>query len=177
VTDPLRTPSFSRLVPQGDNRERNVCDGCGFVDYVNPRVVVGAVCVLGDELLLCRRAIEPRKGFWTMPSGFMEELESAEEGAAREAMEEAGAAIEVGPLLGVWSVPRISQVHLVFLARLASARVAAGDESLEVRFFRAEDIPWDALAFPSVTAALRYYLAVRGRSEFPAFVGPLGDRP
>ena len=173
MNDPLRAPSFSRRTPHGDNRERSVCDGCGFVDYVNPKVVVGAVCVWQDQLLLCRRAIEPRKGFWTMPAGFMEERESVEEGASREALEEAGATIDVGPLLGVWSVPRISQVHVMFLARLRSADVQAGEESQEVRFFAADEIPWDELAFPSVTAALRYYLDVRGEAAFPAFVGQL----
>ena len=98
--------SFSKRVPAGDNRERRVCDGCCFVDYVNPKIVVGAVATWEDRLLLCKRAIEPRLGYWTVPAGFMEERESVEEGAAREAFEEAGADLEIGPLLGVWSVPR-----------------------------------------------------------------------
>ncbi len=170
------SPSFSKQVPAGDNRERLVCDGCGFVDYVNPKIVVGAVCTWEDRILLCRRAIEPRRGFWTVPAGFMEERESVEEGAAREAMEEAGADIEIGPLLGVWSVPRISQVHMMFVARMRSPRIEAGEESLEVRFFEWSEIPWADLAFPSVAAALRRFEVVRGRDSFEAFVGPLGER-
>src|SRR5262245_3734994 len=169
-----RSPSFSEKVPAGDNRPRQVCDGCGFVDYVNPRIVVGAVCTWEDKVLLCRRAIEPRRGFWTMPAGFLEERESVEEGAAREAMEEAGADIEVGPLLGVWSVPRISQVHMMFVARLRSPNVSAGEESLEARLLDWRDIPWDDLAFPSVVAALRRFDEVRGRDSFEAVVGALG---
>jgi len=174
--DEPRSPSFSKKVPTGDNRERLVCDGCGFVDYVNPRIVVGAVCLWEDRVLLCRRAIEPRHGYWTVPAGFMEERESVDEGAAREAMEEAGADIEIGPLLGVWSVPRISQVHMMFLARMRSPQIAAGEESLEVRFFGWSEIPWAELAFPSVAAALRRFDEVRGRDRFETFVGPLGAR-
>jgi ADP-ribose pyrophosphatase YjhB (NUDIX family) len=170
------SPSFSKKVPTGDNRERLVCDGCGFVDYVNPKIVVGAVCTWEDRVLLCRRAIEPRRGYWTMPAGFMEERESVDEGAAREAMEEAGADIEIGPLLGVWSVPRISQVHMMFVARMRSPHIEAGEESLEVRFFAWSEIPWADLAFPSVVAALRRFQEVRGRDSFEAFVGPLGER-
>ena len=169
------SPSFSKKVPTGDNRERRVCDDCGFVDYVNPKIVVGAVCTWEEKVLLCRRAIEPRRGYWTMPAGFMEERESVEEGAAREALEEAGADIQIGPLLGVWSVPRISQVHMMFVARMRSPRIVAGEESLEVRFFDWSEIPWAELAFPSVAAALRRFEQVRGRDSFEAFVGPLGD--
>jgi ADP-ribose pyrophosphatase YjhB (NUDIX family) len=142
---------------------------------VNPKIVVGAVCLWDDRVLLCRRAIPPRRGFWTMPAGFMEERESVEEGAAREAMEEAGADIQIGPLLGVWSVPRISQVHMMFRARMRSPRILAGEESLEVRFFDWSAIPWVELAFPSVTAALRRCEEVRGRDSFEAVVGALRD--
>lgn len=170
------SPSFSRKVPAGDNRERLVCDGCGFVDYVNPKVVVGAVCLWDDRLLLCKRAIEPRKGYWTMPAGFLEERESVEEGAAREAREEAGVDIEIGPLLGIWSVPRISQVHITFVARMRTATFERGEESEEVRFFTWDEIPWTDLAFPSVTGALRHFEKVRDQPVFRPFVGPLGDR-
>ena len=146
------------------------------MDYVNPRIVVGAVCLWEERVLLCRRAIEPRRGFWTVPAGFMEERESVEEGAAREAMEEAGADIEIGPLLGVWSVPRISQVHMMFVARMRSPQISAGEESLEARFFGWSEIPWADLAFPSVAAALHRFEAVRGRDSFEALVGALGGR-
>jgi ADP-ribose pyrophosphatase YjhB (NUDIX family) len=169
-------PSFSRKVPAGDNRERLVCEGCGFVDYVNPKIVVGAVCTWNDRVLLCKRAIEPRRGYWTMPAGFMEERESVEEGARREVLEEAGVDVELGPLLGVWSVPRISQVHVMFQGRMRSAHFEAGEESAEVRFFAWDEIPWAELAFPSVVAALRTFEKVRGQAVYTPVVGPLGDR-
>lgn len=144
-------------VPEGDNRERHVCATCGHIHYENPRIVVGAVCVWEDRILLCRRAIEPRSGFWTVPAGFMECGESAEEGAAREALEEALATIEIESLLGAYSVPRIGQVHLFYSARLAGGRFGVGHETLESRLVRYEDIPWDEIAFPSVEWALRLH--------------------
>lgn len=170
------TPSFTSKIPAGDNRPRRVCDACGFVDYVNPRVVAGVVAVRDAEVLLCRRAIEPRKGFWTLPAGFLEERETAEEGAAREAREEAGAEIDLDGVLGVYSVPRISQVHLFFLARLRSPDVQAGEESLEVRLFRWEEIPWADLAFPTVRWALEHYRETRGAGPFAARLNPTGER-
>ena len=121
-----RPPSFSEKVPAGDNRPRRVCDECGFVEYVNPKVVVGAICTWEDKVLLCRRAIDPRRGFWTMPAGFLEEKESAEDGARREAWEEARAKLELEGLLGLYSVPRISQVHIIYRARLVSPDVVGG---------------------------------------------------
>jgi ADP-ribose pyrophosphatase YjhB (NUDIX family) len=169
-----RDPSFTARVPAGDNRERAVCDHCGFVDYVNPRIVVGVVCTWEDRFLLCRRAIEPRKGFWTIPAGFLEQGETPEEGAAREAAEEAGADVAVDALLGVYSVPRISQVQMMFRGRLRSPAVAPGEESLEVRLAPWDEIPWDALAFPSVSAALRHFDDVRGLAAFPSFRVTLG---
>ena len=175
MSEPPEGPSFSLKVPEGDNRRRRVCDACGFVDYVNPRIVVGAVPVWEERLLLCRRAIEPRRGYWTMPAGFLEEGESVEAGARREAWEEARADIELDGLLGVYSVPRISQVHMVFRARLRSAEVSAGEESLEVRLVGWEEIPWDDLAFPSVTWALRDYGAARGQATFAARSNPPGS--
>jgi ADP-ribose pyrophosphatase YjhB (NUDIX family) len=176
MAEPLRPQSFSRLIPAGDNRERLVCDGCGFVDYVNPKLVVGAVCLWKDQVLLCKRAIEPRRGYWTVPAGFMEEKETVEEGVLRETLEEAGAAIDLGPLLGIWSVPRISQVHIMFVARMRSPEFTAGEESEEVRLYAWDDIPWAEISFPSVTGALRYYEEVRGRDVFTPHVGLLGGR-
>jgi ADP-ribose pyrophosphatase YjhB (NUDIX family) len=172
MTDPLRPPSFLLKVPEGDNRPRRVCEGCGFIDYINPKVVVGVVCVWEDRLLLCRRAIEPRRGYWTMPAGFLEEGESVEAGAQREAWEEARADVELSGLLGVYSVPRISQVHIMFRGRLRTAEVAAGEESLEVRFYDWGEIPWADLAFPSVEWALRDYGAARGKDVFSARSNP-----
>jgi ADP-ribose pyrophosphatase YjhB (NUDIX family) len=172
--DPLRPPAFRLRVPPGDNRERSVCDHCGFVDYVNPRIVVGVVCTWEEQYLLCRRAIEPRKGFWTFPAGFLEQGESPEEGAAREAQEEAGADVAVGALLGIYSIPRIGQVQMMFRGDLRSAEVAAGEESLEVRFVPWSGIPWADLAFLSVSAALRHHDEVRDLPAFPAFRVTLG---
>lgn len=153
-----RTPAFSDRTPDGDDRPRRVCDHCGFVDYVNPRIVAGAVVAEGERLLVCRRAIAPQRGFWTLPAGYMEVGESVEEAARREAREEACAAIAIEGLLAVYTILRISQVQLFFRARLISA-ASPGPESLEVGLFGWSDIPWDALAFPSVRWALEDWRA------------------
>lgn len=144
-------------VPQDDNRERFVCDHCDFVHYQNPNNVCGAILTSGDRVLLCKRAIEPRLGFWTLPAGFMENNETVAEGAAREAMEEANA--QSGPLslFGVFSMPYISQVHLMFHGQLLSDDVFPGFESLEVRLFRQDEVPWDDLAFPVIGHSLRLF--------------------
>lgn len=148
-------PSFSKRVPEGEDRERQVCDTCGFVAYENPKIVVGSVVAVDGRILLCRRAIEPRRGFWTLPAGYMELGETAEEGARREAWEEARATLQLDRLLAVYSIARIGQVQLIFRAGLAEGGFAAGPESLDVRLFAWEEIPWDDLAFPSVRWALR----------------------
>ncbi|MEO0981539.1 MAG: NUDIX hydrolase [Pseudomonadota bacterium] len=172
MTDPL-APSFSLSVPKGDDRHRRVCDHCAFVDYINPKIVAGSVVVSDDKILLCRRAIEPRLGYWTLPAGFMEEGESVEEAAAREAVEEANAAIEIERILAVYSVPRISQVQVMFRARLASG-VSPGPESTEVGLYDWADIPWRELAFPTVVWALTHYAETRERDDFAPFVNPPG---
>lgn len=143
--------------PPSEDRQRRVCDHCAFIDYVNPKVVVGAVVIDADHVLLCRRAIEPRLGFWTLPAGFLEENETVEEGALREAREEACADLALEGVLAVYSVPRISQVQVMFRARLARPGFSAGPESQEVALFAWPDIPWDKLAFPSVRWALEHY--------------------
>ena len=148
---------FIRHIPEGDNRERDVCADCGHIAYENPKVVVGAVVVSGTAVLLCRRAIEPRRGFWTLPAGYMELGETLEEGAAREVMEEAEADIAIEGILGVFSIARIGQVQVIFRARFANPDAphhAAGPESLEVGLFEWDRIPWDRIAFPSVLWAL-----------------------
>lgn len=167
--------NFVEKVPPGDDRERMVCGECGWVNYVNPKIVVGAVCRLDDKILLCRRAIEPRKGYWTIPAGFMEERETSAEGAAREAREEANARLLMGPLLAVYNIPRISQVQLIYKAEMETPDVAAGPESLEVAFFAFDDIPWDELAFPSVHWALNQMREVWDREDFPTFTNPPGE--
>ena len=143
-----------REVPPGDERARDVCTACGTVHYVNPKVVVGSVCTYQGRLLLCRRAIEPRRGYWTIPAGFMELGETAEAGAAREAWEEARARIAIEGLLAAYSVPRIEQVQLLFKARLLDDRVAAGPESEAVALVGWDAIPWADLAFPTVRLVL-----------------------
>ena len=149
--------SFTRHVPEGDNRERDVCTDCGYVAYENPKIIVGSVVSVEGRVLMCRRAIEPRKGFWTLPAGYMELGETLEEGAAREALEEAEAAITTEGILGVFSIARIGQVQVIFRAHFSNAGppvFAAGPESLEVRLFAPDEIPWDQIAFPSVHWAL-----------------------
>ena len=164
---------FSVRVPDGDTHERHVCDDCGWVHYVNPKIVVGSVVTSGDKYLLCRRAIEPRKGFWTLPAGFLEVNETIEEGAKREAQEEAEAEIEIDSILAVYSVPHISQVQIMFRARLVGEAFAPGPESLEVGLFDWDDIPWEELAFPSVKWALDQHRSVEGQPTYPAFSNPL----
>jgi ADP-ribose pyrophosphatase YjhB (NUDIX family) len=148
-------PDFVRRVPDGDTRERLVCPACGHVAYENPKIVVGSVVVDRGRVMLCRRAISPRQGLWTLPAGFLELGETAEEGAAREALKEAEAAILLDGLLAVFTITRIAQVQLIFRARFAGPpSFAPGPESLEVALFGWPEIPWDRIAFPSVTWAL-----------------------
>lgn len=171
---PIDTYPFARRVPDGDNRERHVCNDCGWINYVNPRIVVGAVCTWEDKILLCRRAIEPRHGFWTIPAGYMEEGESTAAAAARETAEEAEAEIEVGALLGIYNIPRISQVHMMYRAEMLRPDASPGEESLEVKLADWADIPWDELAFPTITLALRHFDEVRGKEHFQPFTDVIG---
>ena len=169
------TIAFTHRVPDGDSLPRAVCDTCGFINYVNPKIVVGSVVTYGDRFLMCRRAIEPRHGFWTLPAGVMEEKETSEEGAAREAMEEANAHIRVRDLLAVYNIPRISQVQLMYRAELLSEAVSAGPESLEVALFTWDEIPWDELAFPSVYWALHQFRSVVDEERIVPFGNPPGE--
>lgn len=169
-----RNQSFSWKIPPGDELKRQVCDDCGWVHYENPKIVVGAVCTWEDKILLCRRAIEPRSGFWTIPAGFLEENETPMHGAAREADEEATAKIEIDALLGIYTIPRISQVQMMYRARLVSPDVAPGIESLEVGLYDWDDIPWPELAFPTVSWALKHFREVDGRTDFAPFTNPAG---
>jgi ADP-ribose pyrophosphatase YjhB (NUDIX family) len=136
-------------VPEGDHLPRFVCDHCGVVHYENPRIVVGCVPEHAEQILICRRAIEPRRGFWTVPAGFMENGESLEAGAARECQEEAQALVDIGSLLALVSIPAAHQVHVFFRARMRQPEFAAGIESLEVKLISASEIPWQDIAFPS----------------------------
>lgn len=173
-------PAFVRRVPRGDDVERHVCDNCGFIVYENPKIVVGSVVRWeghddGEErILMCRREIEPRRGYWTLPAGYLELNESTEAGARREAWEEARARIEIDQVLALYDIPRISQVQIMYLARLADAHVEPGPESQEVALFRWSELPWKELAFPSVKWSLDYYDRVRGLSGFAPFANPEG---
>ena len=170
-------PEFIRRVPDGDNRERLICPDCGHVAYENPKVVVVALIAVQDSVLLCRRAIDPRRGFWTLPAGYLELGETVEEGAMREAWEEAEARIALEGILGVFSISRIGQVQIIFRARFADPTrpplFAPGPESLEVALVTWEQIPWDLLAFPTVKWALHAW-----RTNGPGPVGaPAGNAP
>lgn len=168
---PAAGPSV-RKVPEGDTHERLVCPDCGYIQYDNPKVVVGAVCTWEDRFLLCRRDIYPRRGFWTLPAGYLELNESPADGAAREAWEEACARIDIDALLAIYHIPRISQVQLIYRARLASADIASGPETREVRLFEWEQIPWDEIAFPTVCWALRHHREVGNGADFAVRSNP-----
>jgi ADP-ribose pyrophosphatase YjhB (NUDIX family) len=146
-------------VPAGDHLPRHVCEACGVIHYQNPRLVVGCVPEHAGGILLCRRAIEPRRGYWTVPAGFMENGETLQQAAARESQEEALAAVTIGSLLAVVHVLHAQQVHVFFRATLAQPHYGVGAESLEVQLFEPAAIPWEELAFPSTEFALRRYLA------------------
>jgi ADP-ribose pyrophosphatase YjhB (NUDIX family) len=156
-------------IPEGDNRPRYVCTHCGTIHYQNPKMVIGSIPVWeedekrGGELkvLLCKRAIEPRYGYWTLPAGFMENEETTEEAAVRETEEEAGARVELGALFTLLNVAHVHQVHLFYLARLLDLDYAAGIESLEVQMFAEHEIPWDDLAFPTIRTTLELFFADR----------------
>ncbi len=164
-----------REVPEGDTRERLVCATCGYIAYDNPKVVVGAVCAWDDRILLCRRAIEPRRGYWTIPAGYFEQGETTAEGAAREVHEEAGARIDIEALLAVYSIPRLGQVQVIYAARLIAPDIAPGIETIEARLAQWDDIPWDDLAFPSVRWALHHYREYRSGAPFAARSNPPGE--
>jgi ADP-ribose pyrophosphatase YjhB (NUDIX family) len=169
---PGLVPQFVRRVPEGDTMERDVCGRCGHISYSNPKIVVGSVVVHENRILLCRRAIEPRKNYWTLPAGYLEEHESPEQGARREALEEACADISLDLLLAVYSIPRISQVQLMYRARFVQLHFAAGPESLEVRLFDWEDIPWPEIAFPSARWALEHWRQSRNDTMIAPFTNP-----
>ncbi len=154
-------------IPDGDNRPRFCCRQCHTIHYQNPRIVVGTLPVWDNKFLLCRRAIAPRKGYWTLPAGFYENNETLEEGAKRETREEACTDVTIDHLYTVFSLPYINQVYIFFRARLVTGDFAAGDESLDVKLFAADDIPWDELAFPVVKRSLQLYLQDKKTGHFP----------
>ena len=156
-----------RIPDDGDTRERAVCPACSTIHYENPLNVVGTVPHWGDKVLLCKRNIEPRKGKWTLPAGFLELNETASQGAARETDEEAGAQIELEGLYTIISVPRVGQVHLFYRARLLSDQFDPGTETMEARLYAEDEIPWDEIAFRTVKDTLERYFADRRAGRFP----------
>ncbi|MGL6108755.1 MAG: NUDIX hydrolase [Rubrivivax sp.] len=161
-------------VPADDNRDRAVCTACGEVHYENPLNVVGTVPVWGEQVLLCRRNIEPRYGLWTLPAGFMELGETTAEGAVRETVEEAGARIELLDLFTLLNVVRVGQVHLFYRARLHDTDFAPGPETIEAQLFHEHEIPWDLLAFRTVRETLQRYFADRRQGRFGLHVADIG---
>lgn len=154
-------------IPADDNRERHVCSDCETIHYINPRIIAGCLVTAGDQVLLCKRAIEPRLGYWTLPAGFMENRETVEQGAERETWEEALAKVELQGLYTVFSLPHISQVYLFYRAELIGREFGAGPESLAVGLYQESEIPWDDLAFPVMTKTLKHYFADRQAGIFP----------
>lgn len=164
-------------IPQGDNRPRYWCPDCGAIHYQNPRIVVGTLPVWADRILLCKRAIHPREGFWTLPAGYMENGETLQEGAARETWEEACATVNVKDLYTVFNLPHIYQVYAFFLGEMVDGNYAVGDESSDVGLFLPEEIPWDQLAFPTINRTLKFYLEDKQTGNYPVRVQDIAPLP
>ena len=158
--------SVIKQIPEGDNRERHVCEYCVTIHYENPKVIAGVLPAYGDQVLLCRRAIEPRHGFWTLPAGFLENGESSLTGALRECEEEANAQVVEPSLYALFDIPQINQVYVFYCARLAEPKFNATFESSEVALFDEADIPWGELAFPVVELALHHFFNDRAKGEY-----------
>jgi ADP-ribose pyrophosphatase YjhB (NUDIX family) len=171
------SPNLGLRIPDGDSLPRFVCGQCGTIHYQNPKVVVGCLPEWQDRVLLCKRAIEPRFGLWTLPAGFLENGETLMNGALRETMEEAHARVELGALYTVISLPQINQVYIMFRSRLLDLDFGPGAESLDVRLFEERDVPWEALAFRTITRTLRNYFRDRRQRAFGLHVSALERRP
>ena len=163
-------------IPEGDNLPRFVCSQCTTIHYQNPKIVAGCIPEWQDKILLCKRAIEPQYGYWTLPAGFMENNETTPNAAQRETQEEANANVEIISLYAMFDIPHISQVYLMFRARLLDLEFAPGVESLEVDLFTEDQIPWDELAFPVINETLKYYYQDRQRNQFELRHGKIPPR-
>ncbi len=159
--------AVSQKVPDGDNRPRFVCDRCETIHYQNPRIVAGCLLTFDDRVLLCKRAIAPREGYWTLPAGFMENGETTADGALRETFEEANANARIIDLYTVFSLPHISQVYMFYRAELLDTDFSAGEETHAVDLFHEHEIPWDELAFPVITRTLEHYFEDRKADAYP----------
>lgn len=165
-------------VPEGDNRPRYICEHCQVIHYQNPKIVAGCIPVWQEKVLLCRRAIEPRYGLWTLPAGFMENGETTQQAALRETREEAQAKVTIEALYTLFNLPHIDQVYMLFRAKLCDLDFSPGEESLEVALFSEQEIPWETLAFPVMRETLRLYFSDRARGgEFPVHVGDIERLP
>ena len=162
-------------IPEGDTLPRYVCSACAVIHYQNPKIVVGCIPEWEDRILLCRRAIEPRLGLWTMPSGFMENAETLVQGAERETLEEANARVEMGDLYSIYNLPHINQVHVLFRARLLDLDFKPGIESLDVKLFHETEIPWDALAFRVIREPLKRYFEERRQGRLSFHMGTIEE--
>jgi ADP-ribose pyrophosphatase YjhB (NUDIX family) len=156
----------NQAIPEGDHLPRHICSQCGEIHYQNPKVVVGCIPEYEQQLLFCKRAIEPRLGYWTLPAGFMENGETTAEGAARETLEEAGARVEILDVFTMFNLPHINQVYVLYRARLCDLDYAPGIESLEVKLLDEQQVPWDEMAFPVITESLKLYFADRKAGRF-----------
>jgi len=159
-----------REIPAGDTRIRSVCHHCTSIHYVNPKIVAGTIPVYGSKILLCKRAIEPRLGYWTLPAGFMEMEETTTEAAKRETWEEAEATVNIDGMYTMISVPHISQVHIFFRATMTDDSFGIGSETLATQLFEEDDIPWDEIAFSTVKKTLRYFFEDRKNNSFPVHI-------
>ena len=162
-------------IPEGDTLPRYVCSACHVIHYQNPKIVVGCIPEWEDRILLCRRAIEPRRGLWTLPAGFMENAETLAQGAERETLEEANAHVEMGELYSIYDVPYINQVHVLFRARLLDLDFKPGIESLDVQLFNEVEIPWDTLAFRVIREPLNRYFEERRRGKLGFHMGTIEE--
>ena len=156
-----------KRIPEGDNRERDCCTGCGFIHYTNPNIIVGTIPVKENSVLLCKRAIEPRYGKWTLPGGFLENGETVSQGAFRETFEETNTEVEMGELYAIFNVPQINQVYMLYLSEVTSDDYSSTTESLEVKFFNEKDIPWEELAFPFVPIVLKKFFSDHKTGDYP----------
>lgn len=169
--------AISHRIPPDDNLPRAICDSCGTIHYVNPKMIVGCIPEWHDKVLLCRRAIEPRYGLWTVPAGFLEMGETIGDGAKRETLEEAGARVDTLEPYAIYNIPHIGQIYFLFRARLQDEQFAAGTESLEVKLFDEADIPWGEIAFATVRNALTRYFSDRRSGKFDLHIGTIEPLP
>lgn len=160
-------------IPEGDDRNRYVCPACEAIHYQNPNIVAGCIPIWNGEILLCKRAIEPRYALWTLPAGFMEMGETTVEAAQRETLEEARARVSIEGLYVILNLPSVNQVYMMFRSRLLDTDFGPGHESLEVRLYKEEEVPWDQIAFPTIQHTLKLYFEDRRRGTYPLHIGDI----